>query len=198
MSNSYFTATGNPLTRSLSNSATIRAEFANVQAAFDRLPEPRVGEKGFTNGTFYAPNISNAMITGSTAFYNGAIYADRLACHWTGATFSSPDEAYPTPGIFGAYRTTKTNTPFSLLVSGTSTPDDYLLFDKYSNVIFGNGTSAKATNATDGFLMIPTCAGAPSGTPAHLYDSSVPLIYDSTNNKLYVYDGGWKATAALT
>jgi hypothetical protein len=56
---------------------------------------------------------------------------------------------------------------------------------------------ALATNATDGFLYMPTCAGTPSGTPTAI-SGKVAHIYDTTNNKLYVYNGAWKATAALT
>jgi hypothetical protein len=53
------------------------------------------------------------------------------------------------------------------------------------------GTAAIATNATDGFLYIPSCAGTPTGSPT-AYSGRIPLVYDSTNNYLYVYNGGWK------
>lgn len=59
------------------------------------------------------------------------------------------------------------------------------------------GVGALATNATTGFPYIPTCAGAPTGVPT-AKTGMVPIVYDSTNNKLYVYNGAWKATAALT
>jgi hypothetical protein len=58
--------------------------------------------------------------------------------------------------------------------------------------------AALATNATKGFVMIPSCAGAPSGVPADIPTGQIPLVFDSTNNKLYAYDGGWLSTAALT
>jgi hypothetical protein len=58
-------------------------------------------------------------------------------------------------------------------------------------------TAALATSATDGFLYIPTMAGAPSGTPT-AYTGRVPIVFNTTNNKIHVYDGGWLATAALT
>lgn len=65
------------------------------------------------------------------------------------------------------------------------------------NVILGN-QSAVATNATDGFAYIPTCAGTPTGTPT-AYTGKVPMIFDTTNLKLYVYTGGaWKSTSAFT
>lgn len=53
------------------------------------------------------------------------------------------------------------------------------------------GTGALATNATDGFLYIPSCAGTPTGTPTTV-TGRVPMIYDTTNHKFYIYDSGWK------
>ena len=58
--------------------------------------------------------------------------------------------------------------------------------------------AALATDTTKGFIMIPSCAGAPTGTPADIPTGQIPIVFDSTNNKLYVYDGGWISTAALT
>ncbi len=59
-----------------------------------------------------------------------------------------------------------------------------------ANVVIGSNTGI-ATNATDGFLYITSCAGAPSGTPT-AFTNRIPIIYDRTNNFLYVYNGGWK------
>lgn len=53
------------------------------------------------------------------------------------------------------------------------------------------GTAALATNATSGFLHIPTCAGVPTGVPANGQAGTVAMVFDTTNNDLYVYDGGW-------
>lgn len=64
-----------------------------------------------------------------------------------------------------------------------------LTVDQNLNVAIGSG--ALATNATNGFLYIPTCAGTPTGVPTTI-TGRVPVIFDTTNHKLYVYDGGWK------
>ena len=61
------------------------------------------------------------------------------------------------------------------------------------------GTAALATSATDGFLYIPSMAGAPSGTPTD-YSNLSAFVHDTTNNRLYVYDhvdGAWQY-ASLT
>lgn len=54
--------------------------------------------------------------------------------------------------------------------------------------IFRTGIS---TSATDGFQMLPTCAGTPTGTPGDL-SRGQPMIYDTTNHKLWVYDAAWR------
>jgi hypothetical protein len=52
--------------------------------------------------------------------------------------------------------------------------------------------AAIATNATDGFLYIPTCAGTPTGVPT-AYAGHVPMVFDTTNSQFWFYTGGaWK------
>ncbi len=58
---------------------------------------------------------------------------------------------------------------------------------------FSHGNSALATNATEGFFHLQSCAGTPTGTPASIPTGQIPMVFDSTNKKLYVYEGGaWK------
>jgi hypothetical protein len=57
----------------------------------------------------------------------------------------------------------------------------------------GSGT----TSMTSGFTHIPAAAGAPTGAPTNP-TGNVPMYYDTTNNKIYVYNGAWRSTAALT
>jgi hypothetical protein len=52
--------------------------------------------------------------------------------------------------------------------------------------------SAIATNATDGFLYIATCTGTPTGVPTAVTGRRA-LVYDTTNDKLYIYNDGWKS-----
>lgn len=57
---------------------------------------------------------------------------------------------------------------------------------------FSIGTGAVATTATNGFLYVTACAGTPTGVPTAI-TGRVPIVVDSTNNKLYFYSGGaWR------
>lgn len=60
------------------------------------------------------------------------------------------------------------------------------------NTVIGGG--ALTTNQANGYFYIPTCPGIPTGTPTS-YTGRVPMIYDSTNNKFYIYNGAWKSVA---
>lgn len=53
------------------------------------------------------------------------------------------------------------------------------------------GAGALARTATSGFGFLPTMAGAPTGVPQAL-SGFVPCVFDTTNNKLWIYNGVWK------
>jgi hypothetical protein len=58
------------------------------------------------------------------------------------------------------------------------------------DVFTGKGTLA--TGATTGFLYVPTCAGTPTGVPSSV-GAYVPIVINTTNNKLYFYSSGaWR------
>jgi hypothetical protein len=63
--------------------------------------------------------------------------------------------------------------------------------DANGNVFMGN--AALSTSATDGFFNIASCAGAPTGTPT-AFTGNIPMVFDSTDSKLYAYiSGAWKS-----
>lgn len=60
-----------------------------------------------------------------------------------------------------------------------------------ANIVLG-AAAVLATNSTSGFPYIPTCAGTPTGTPT-TFTGTVPIIFDTTGVKLWIYTGGaWK------
>lgn len=75
-------------------------------------------------------------------------------------------------------------TPFAVRTNAASR----LVVDGAGNTAIG--TAAILTTATDGFLYIPTCAGTPTGVPT-AKTGLVPMVFDTSNNKFYIYDGGW-------
>lgn len=70
--------------------------------------------------------------------------------------------------------------------SGTS------LFSVNSN---GNTyTSEGSTGMSNGFFYIPAAAGPPTAVPSTI-SGRVPMYYDSSNNRFYIYNGSWKQVA---
>jgi hypothetical protein len=93
---------------------------------------------------------------------------------------------------------------------GTSIDDSLLIYNEmnadmalYTNAtermritaagnIRASAAAALATTATNGFLYVPTCAGTPTGIPTGI-TGAVPIVVDTTNNKLYFYSTGvWR------
>lgn len=62
--------------------------------------------------------------------------------------------------------------------------------------ISAGGGADLDTDATEGFLYVPSCAGTPTGTPVAVIGRS-PVVVDSASNKLYFYSGGaWREAGA--
>ena len=73
---------------------------------------------------------------------------------------------------------------------GTATITTRMFIDSRANVV--TAIAPTATNAQDGYLYVPTCAGTPTGTPRTMTGAAA-IIVDTTNNKLYFYSGGaWR------
>ena len=56
------------------------------------------------------------------------------------------------------------------------------------------GAAAISTSATQGFLFIETCAGTPTGVPT-TYTGRAPIVYDTSANKIWFYNGSWRSVA---
>jgi len=79
---------------------------------------------------------------------------------------------------------------FSLNKDNQTSTTEVLKITSNGNVHLPAGTTAM----TNGFFYIPKASGSPSGIPTEI-TGCAPLYFDSTNNRLYVYNttGGWKS-----
>jgi hypothetical protein len=81
--------------------------------------------------------------------------------------------------------------------SGSSSLIDYILLDNAGNFVLNGTGVALATTATGGFTHLPSCAGVPTGAPT-TYAGAAPFVFDSTDNRLYAYNGAWKNLTAIS
>ncbi|HET9162484.1 MAG TPA: hypothetical protein VFN89_03430 [Solirubrobacterales bacterium] len=79
----------------------------------------------------------------------------------------------------------------NLLAIQTATSETLFEITAAGSVRIGQGLS---TSAKNGFLYLPTSNGAPTGEPTSK-TGTVACEYDRANDKLYVYNGGWKSVA---
>lgn len=150
---------------------------------------------GTTNFSAFANATCHSLfVCGATGGYDTALTRDAAGAlnqrNSTNAQTFRVTRSY-TDGSNYSWLTHKWNTSTAVIhAEGAGTGSD-------GSVAFND--AVLATNATVGFLMIPSCAGTPSGTPADIPTGQIPLVWDSTNLKLYAYTGGaWKASAAFT
>ncbi len=127
-----------------------------------------------------SPNqISTNGMLGELAFQNSSGITVRNIQSPVGVGSTTTSDNFPTSG---------TNNNFTNLI----------LQPNSGNVVIGVGSSL-ATTATNGFLCIPTCSGAPTAGPPTGPEpavpvGTVPLIYDTTNDRLYIRtpSGTWR------
>lgn len=131
-------------------------------------PKLRIANNGNT--------LSNGQLIGGIDFYNGD---DSGGGDAVGAYIYSYTTDATTPVSTQDLRFAAGGTTERMRITGAG------------NVVAG-GSVALATNATNGFLYVPTCAGAPTGTPTAI-TGMAPIVVDTTNNKMYFYSGGqWR------
>ena len=130
-----------------------------------------------------APSFAYSIDTGAlTATGSSQAYGLRVG-NVAGATTNYAIYTNAGDVSFGGNVILRSGTNFTLLGTGTA---------KFGGGGVVSNNAALATTATDGFLYIPTSAGLPTGTPT-TQTGTVPIEYDTTNNNLMVYNGGWRA-----
>ena len=168
------TAAGN-LTERLRITSTGEVQIAAAGTA--AVPAITVGGDTDT-GIWYNANNSLSIATGGAtrAIFNSSGVTVNVA-----GSAGAPSLFKDSAGLFWP-----SGTSIAISTGGT----ERLRLDSTGNVIVN--TAAVATTATDGFLYVAGCAGTPTGVPT-AYTGRVPIVVDTTNNKLYFYSGGaWR------
>lgn len=137
----------------------------------------------YSSNATWTPNTTLARVQ----TINTSATANSAALFLAQTTYSDST----TGGVkFGAVASASFSADFVMANRNAGTYQENLRMTYKGNLY---GTSG-ATSMTDGFFYIPAAAGAPSGTPT-AYAGRVPMYYDTTNNKFYIYNGAWKSVA---
>lgn len=159
----------------------------------------------FANTTSASSSSTGALVVSGGIGIAAACNVGGVVISGTGLECSSLRTSYLASGLVAFFRSGGTISPnsgdmvFQSDITGTNgfvwaakaTTANVMYLSGLGSLIVGV-QAALATNATDGFLYVPTSAGAPTGTPT-AFTGKVALEYDTTDNKLYVYNGAWKA-----
>lgn len=158
-------------------------------------------------GVYSTPTFSPTGTVAANAIYAKAITVNAVysVTNVRGLYVDNPTK--------GASSTMTNCTGIEIVAQSRGSSNNYGLFintpfnsgGDNGNVIYGDtavglvANAALATNATVGFLYIPSCAGAPTGDPGRRGQGQIgtgraALVWDSTNNKLWVNTGAstWK------
>lgn len=158
-------------------------------------------------GIYVAGSAGTSFVGGNLTYSSGNVFNyDRTGLAWTvgdtaGTGVFSIQVSTGTAGNSAATDTT-TNNKINIYAGGGVTVGNTT--DPGANNLLVTGTvvsasniyssASSATNMTNGFVYIPGAAGAPTGTPTAV-SGKVPMYYDTTNNKFYIYNGAWKSVA---
>lgn len=127
----------------------------------------------------------------------GSVTADNgPAITFNSRSRTGPTEIQVMAGIKGAKLNANNDEIAGYMSLYTSDNTTRNLVERYRITDLGNmyPVMASSTTMTNGFFYIPGAAGVPSGTPTAI-SGKVPMYYDTTNNKFYIYNGAWKNVA---
>lgn len=94
---------------------------------------------------------------------------------------------------FGSPQSVAIGDAIGFAVSHTNQGSFDIVADPLGNVILGPTAIAAADN--DGFVYIPTVNDTPTGAPTNPHAA---LVYDTLNQKLWIYSGGtWRSAAFI-
>lgn len=179
---SWYTPTGNPLTRASGLSATIRAEFQLIKSAFDSLPS--------TFGSMAQQDASAVTITG------GTIAVSSLTVGGSAAITAASSNTLTNKTMSGGSNTFS-NIPWSALTSTPTTLSGYGITNAATNgAVTGSGltmTTARLlgrTTASTGAIEELT-----AGSGLTLSGGSLTVDSGTTANKIVKLDGSARIPA---
>lgn len=173
--------------------ATVQPKTAAKTAAFDIAPSS--GAAAVANNGFAWIDICDGPVIDASGTWNQTTL--RLG---NGATVGGAQVGDLSTRKFGtaaaiplalASDWNGTSNPQILLEPMTQTNPYMVLGYDGSDVLIGP-LAAISNSATHGFLGLPTVAGAPTGTPNKYAAGRALAVFDTTNHKIWVYDGTWK------
>lgn len=138
----------------------------------------RIGNIG-SNAGFFQSSFTNGAASGATTFTHQFLPRNNANTTITDCVTVQYSKIANNDG--GEYLIKTTNS------AGTLVQAFYI--NKDQSVVIGN--AAVATNATDGFLYITSCAGTPTGAPT-AQTGRTAMVYDTSANKIWFYNGSWR------
>jgi hypothetical protein len=176
-----------PVSAALGTTSMTNLGLSISRAGTTVIGAENTNAQGVTAGAFIVLYSNDATAMQANNRLGGFLFggsSSATAVRNSGGVAAFAENNWTDGSDYGTYVDVQTTAP------GSTTRTRKLRVTGAGNVIVGS--AALATTATDGFLYIPTCAGTPTGTPT-AYTGMAPLVYDTTNNKLYVYSGAaWK------
>lgn len=129
-------------------------------------------------------------VTATGAFFSGAV-ANSIG-GFQEASILVPALSMNSSGSYYGQVFNASGTSWSLGYGGSPLTNGTAALTWFDSGTVSAGKPSLATNATDGFLYVPTCAGTPTGSPTTV-TGMAPIVVNTTNNKLYFYStGAWR------
>ncbi len=127
--------------------------------------------------------------TGESGIAMGQSATARARVYWAWNGSNEADALFYLQGAFGNVSTAVSGFSITkLAVSVQANSFGVAQFQSNTDIVM---SGAKSTGSTGGFLVTTTCPGTPSGIPTNA-SNGAPMIYDSTANKIWFYNGSWR------
>jgi hypothetical protein len=199
-----------------SSNFTTNGTDAGLGGAINSLYRLYVLQSGAQTTTKYAASFWNTS-TSSTASISKIGASFVLSGNWSGSSADSTaigayanvsscptvigidiEASGATTNTYGVYSEvfSSSGTNYGIYITSSGGSTNYAIYVASGLSVFTTEVRTNAsltTSSTTGFFYLGAVAGTPTAAPPTTYSGTVPMVYDSTNNKLYVYNGAWKS-----